>query len=65
MAFDPAAAAQFVRPEHFPRCEQCGSVLRSPEWSEFVSERCQRHLWACTDCGYAFETSVYYADKAA
>ncbi len=43
------------------RCEQCGSPLSLPEWSEQINERCVRHLWACDDCGYRFETSVYFA----
>ena len=45
---------------YFARCEQCGSSLVVPEWSERVGERCVRYLWACDACGYGFETSVYF-----
>jgi len=43
------------------RCEQCGSRLSLPEWSEQVNDRSVRHLWTCDDCGYRFETTVYFA----
>jgi ribosomal protein L37AE/L43A len=45
----------------FNRCAQCGDLLFAPVWSEFVRERCIRHLWNCDTCGYAFETTVYLA----
>jgi hypothetical protein len=46
-------------------CLQCGDRLLAPEWSEHVSDRCIRHLWACDACGYAFETSVYLEKSSA
>ena len=45
----------------FNRCAQCGDMLFAPVWSEFVKERCVRHLWSCDACGYAYETTVYFA----
>ena len=44
----------------FNQCAQCGDTLLAPVWSEFVKERCVRHLWNCDACGYAFETTVYF-----
>jgi hypothetical protein len=41
-------------------CAQCATPLRRPVWSERVSERQVRHLWSCSDCGYAFETLVMF-----
>jgi ribosomal protein S27AE len=45
-------------------CAQCGEPLFMPEWSELVDERRVRHLWECGACGYAFETSVRFAEAA-
>jgi hypothetical protein len=28
-------------------CARCGETLIAPMWSEHVSERCVRNLWAC------------------
>jgi hypothetical protein len=47
------------------KCAQCGERLFLPEWSEYVDERCVRHLWQCEPCGYSFETTVCFADIAA
>ena len=44
---------------HLFSCAQCGDALVAPEWSEHISERCIRHVWACEACGYEFETAVY------
>ena len=41
-------------------CAQCASTLIAPVWSEHVDERCVRHLWACDECEYEFETLVYF-----
>ena len=41
-------------------CAQCGAQLRAPSWSEPVSDRQVRHLWDCSECGYAFETLVVF-----
>lgn len=46
-------------------CPQCSTALLAPEWSEFVSERCVRHSWACETCGYQFETTVVFPAAAA
>ena len=54
------AATEHRPSRHFAHCEQCGSSLVVPEWSERVGERCVRYLWACDACGYGFETSVYF-----
>ena len=45
-------------------CAQCGDDLIAPEWSEHVSDRCVRHVWACEACGYEFETAVYLRTEA-
>lgn len=45
------------------QCAQCGEALFAPEWSEYVKERCVRHLWSCEACGYAWETTVYLAPQ--
>jgi uncharacterized protein with PIN domain len=47
------------------RCPQCNEWLLAPDWSEYLSERCVRHTWSCEACGYAFETSVFFAQAAA
>ena len=49
----------------FNQCAQCGDLLLAPVWSEFVKERCIRHLWSCDACGYAYETTVYFAPQGA
>lgn len=41
-------------------CAQCGSKLNRPSWSEPVDARQVRHLWNCRDCGYVFETLVFF-----
>lgn len=48
----------------FNHCAQCGDTLLAPVWSEFVKERCVRHLWNCDACGYAYETMVYLSSEA-
>ena len=45
-------------------CTQCGEALFMPEWSELVDERRVRHLWQCYACGYAFETTIRFAEAA-
>jgi hypothetical protein len=41
-------------------CAQCGIALKRPVWSEPVDSRQVRHLWNCSDCGYVFETLVFF-----
>ena len=45
-------------------CAQCAEPLFMPEWSELMDERRVRHLWQCEACGYAFETTVSFAEAA-
>ncbi|HEX5211310.1 MAG TPA: hypothetical protein VFW22_06205 [Pseudolabrys sp.] len=45
-------------------CAQCAEPLFMPEWSELMDERHVRHLWQCEACGYAFETTVFFAEAA-
>ncbi len=45
-------------------CPQCNAWLLAPDWSEYLNERCVRHTWSCEDCGYQFETAVYFAAAA-
>jgi uncharacterized protein with PIN domain len=47
------------------RCPQCNDWLLAPDWSEYLSQRCVRHTWSCEACGYAFETSVFFAEAEA
>jgi hypothetical protein len=44
-------------------CAQCGTGLNRPAWSEPVDERQVRHLWNCGDCGYVFETLVFFCTE--
>jgi hypothetical protein len=44
-------------------CAQCGERLYLPEWTEFLDRGRVRHLWACDACGYAFETTVRFAES--
>ena len=48
----------------FNECAQCGSALIAPVWSEYLKERCIRHLWNCDACGYEYESTVYLAPRA-
>ena len=52
------------RPRLQIACAQCGESLFMPEWSELVDESRVRHLWQCDTCGYAFETTVRFAEAA-
>jgi uncharacterized Zn finger protein len=54
------------RPHARPQieCAQCAEALFMPEWSELIDERRVRHLWQCEACGYAFETTVFFAEAA-
>ncbi|MFZ5689788.1 MAG: hypothetical protein ACOY5F_00900 [Pseudomonadota bacterium] len=45
-------------------CAQCGTQLKRPAWSEPVTESQVRHLWNCRDCGYVFETMVFFCTDA-
>ena len=45
-------------------CAQCNELLFMPEWSELLDEHRVRHLWQCDACGYAFETTVHFAEIA-
>lgn len=54
-----------ARPGYATPCAQCGDPLVAPEWSEYVNERCIRHLWSCEACGYEFEQAVYLEESAA
>lgn len=57
-------AVRARRPRSQIACAQCGEALFMPEWSELVDERRVRHLWQCDTCGYAFETTVRFAEVA-
>jgi ribosomal protein S27AE len=58
------STAGFLRPRSQIECAQCGNSLFMPEWSEFVDARRVRHLWQCEACGYAFETTIRFAEAA-
>jgi ribosomal protein L37AE/L43A len=51
---------KFIEIQPSNRCAQCGNYLVAPDWTEFLNERCIRHLWSCDSCAYAFETKVYF-----
>ncbi len=53
--------AKFLRARPIIECGQCGEHLFMPEWSELVDDRRVRHLWECSACGYAFETTIRVA----
>jgi ribosomal protein L37AE/L43A len=35
-------------------------MIIAPEWSEYQSERRVLHTWSCENCGYQFESTVYF-----
>jgi uncharacterized protein with PIN domain len=57
-----AAKRAHTRPQIV--CAQCAEPLFMPEWSELIDELRVRHLWQCEACGYAFETTVHFAEVA-
>jgi hypothetical protein len=44
-------------------CAQCGEPIFMPEWSEYLQSHRVRHLWSCDQCGYSFETLVYFPEE--
>jgi C4-type Zn-finger protein len=42
-------------------CPQCTAWLLAPDWSEYLNDRCVRHTWSCDECGYQFETAVFFS----
>lgn len=44
-------------------CPQCNACLIAPDWSECLDDRSVRHSWSCDDCGYQFETTVYFSSR--
>jgi ribosomal protein S27AE len=64
MELNTRAAAKSPRPRAHLECAQCGNSLFLPEWSELVDDLRVRHLWECDACGYAFETTVHFAEAA-
>ena len=64
MDFHTRSAAKSARTRAQLECAQCGNSLFMPEWSELVDDRRVRHLWQCDACGYAFETTVRFAEAA-
>ena len=65
MSFRANNATKFARSMPMIECAQCGEQLFMPEWSEYIDERRARHLWECEPCGYAFETTVFFAASGA
>ena len=65
MAFHSRTIPVTPPPRPMIECAQCGEQLFVPEWSEHVDDRRVRHLWQCEDCGYAFETTISFAQIAA
>ncbi|MBX6329009.1 MAG: hypothetical protein IRY89_10565 [Pseudolabrys sp.] len=58
---DASDAERYARSRPVLECAQCGERLYIPEWSEYLDGGRVRHLWRCERCGYAFETTVYFA----
>lgn len=56
---------RFARSRPTIECAQCGELLFLPECSEYVDDVRVRHLWNCEACGYAFETTVSFAEESA
>lgn len=57
-------AARRAIPRRAIVCAQCNELLFMPEWSEWLDEHRVRHLWQCDACGYAFETTIHFAEMA-
>ena len=64
MDFPFRSHAKSLRPRAQIDCAQCGNSLFMPEWSELVDAHRVRHLWQCDACGYAFETTIRFAEAA-
>ncbi len=58
----PAAGRRLAANKN--NCPQCSEWLLAPTWSEYLTERCVRHIWSCDACGYEFETTVFFAAAA-
>ncbi len=57
-------ARDVTRSRPLIECRQCGERIYAPQWSEYRDGGRIRHLWACEDCGYSFETTVSFgADR--
>lgn len=54
-------AGKFARLRAVIECAQCGERIYVPEWTEYRDGGRVRQLWACENCGYAFETIVHVA----
>jgi hypothetical protein len=65
MRLRPSDTTKFVHSRPTIECAQCGKRLFMPEWSEYINERCVRHLWKCEACDYGFETIVSFEPVAA
>jgi hypothetical protein len=61
MELHARAAPKFSRTRPALECRQCEAPIYIPEWSEWLDAGRARHLWQCEACGYAFETTVYFA----
>jgi ribosomal protein L37AE/L43A len=44
-------------------CAQCSAAIIAPVWSEYINGHRARHLWNCEDCGYEFETLVFFPSE--
>ena len=61
---ETATSTRLVTPNK-NSCPQCSAWLLAPDWSEYLNERCARHIWSCDACGYEFETAVFFPAAAA
>lgn len=57
---DPNTRWMFARSRPIIECEQCGTRLYVPEWSEYVDAGRIRYLWKCEQCDYSFETVTHF-----
>ena len=62
LSFARCSQARAYTPADRMRAMRRTAVL--PEWSELIDELRVRHLWQCEACGYAFETTVHFAEVA-
>ena len=59
------STTRFAQSRPTIECARCGELLFLPEYSEYIDDFRVRHLWNCDACGYAFETSVSFAEGSA
>ncbi len=62
--FTPAPPQNLRDHARILNARNAATACSMPEWSELVDDLRVRHLWECDACGYAFETTVRFAEAA-